>query len=86
MFLYPLLKYTYSLEYDDKPDYEYIRFMFTKIILDHGFLPDQKFDWSFEDGGDYQMIDDEDRHSSISSCDVSENEDPDNEEMIPGDR
>lgn len=49
-FLYPLLKYSYGLGYDEKPDYEKMRFMIKKILLENGYLPDNKFDWSLNNG------------------------------------
>lgn len=49
-FLLPLLSYSYKLKYEEKPNYNRLRFMFKKILLDKGFFPSDKFDWSLCQG------------------------------------
>ena len=39
-FLYPFLKYAYKIGYEERPDYQYIRFILKKILLDKNFIPD----------------------------------------------
>lgn len=39
------LEYTYSLEFDETPDYNKIRFLLKKILLDNDLIPNNKFDW-----------------------------------------
>ena len=50
MFLYPIIKYAYSLSFEEKPNYEKIKFMLKKILLDRNYLPENKFDWSLAPG------------------------------------
>ena len=50
MMLLPLVKYAYALNFDEKPDYERIKFMFRKILIKRDFLPDRIFDWSLRSG------------------------------------
>ena len=45
-FLYPLLKYSYKLDYEERPDYKKIKFILEKILLEKNYIPDAKFDWS----------------------------------------
>ena len=73
-FLYPLLKYAYRLRYTERPDYDKIKFMFMKILLDKDYLPDNKFDWSLKPGESFQKVDRNDNHSSISSCSIGPDE------------
>lgn len=72
--MYPLLKYSYNLAYTEKPDYKKIRFMLQQILIEKGYLPDMHFDWSLNPGEKFKHIDDNDKHSSISSCDIKSNE------------
>ena len=66
-FLSPLLKYSYNLEYTQRPDYNYLRFMLKKILLDRDYIPDTSFDWSLAPGVSFPKVDPNERHSSISS-------------------
>ena len=45
-YLIPLLQYAYDLEFEEKPDYERLKFMFQKVLMDKDFMPDRVFDWS----------------------------------------
>ena len=36
----------YELKYDEKPDYNKLRFLLTKILLDDEIVPSKKFDWN----------------------------------------
>lgn len=76
MFMLDLLNYAYELEFDERPDYERIKFLFRKILLDRNFLPEKKFDWSLRPGESFMRVNNDDRHSSISSCDIKSDEDP----------
>ena len=73
-FFYPLLKYAYRLEFEERPDYEKMKFMLKKILLERSFIPDNKFDWSLGPGQSFQRINKQSRHSSISSCDLKSQE------------
>jgi hypothetical protein len=39
------MKYLYDLKFHEKPDYEFIRRSFSKIIRENGFEVDQRYDW-----------------------------------------
>jgi hypothetical protein len=41
-----ILTYAYSLEYDERPDYNRLKFMMKKIMLDREYIPNNRFDWS----------------------------------------
>jgi len=42
----PILEMLYSLQYSAEPDYQYIIFLFEKILLDRDIIPSWKnFDW-----------------------------------------
>ena len=41
-----MLSYAYDLDFKEKPDYERLKFMFRKVLMDKDFLPDVIFDWS----------------------------------------
>ena len=69
--MYPLLKYSYNLHFDERPDYQYIIYMLQKILLDRDYVPDSKFDWSLGPNESFKRVDPEDKHSSISSCGVN---------------
>ncbi len=45
-FLVEILTYAYSLEYDERPDYNRLKFMMKKIMLDREYIPNNRFDWS----------------------------------------
>ena len=76
-FLYPLLKYAYKLEFKESPDYNNIRFLLKKILLDKNYIPDCQFDWSKHPDHNYNFTDPNDKHSSISSCDIGSDENTD---------
>ena len=44
-------------------------------MIDDGYIPENKFDWSFKSGEFYKKIDFLDEHSSISSCSLKIDED-----------
>lgn len=67
----PLLTYAYSLEFTDRPDYEKMKFMLKKILMDRDYVPERKFDWSLRPGEHFGRVDQNDKHSSISSCCIS---------------
>jgi hypothetical protein len=74
------MTYAYSLDFEEKPDYDRMIFMLKKILLDRDFLPDNKFDWSMRTGEQFKRVNLNDKHSSISSCCISSSEevvDPD---------
>ena len=65
------LKYAYELKFDEKPDYDKIRFLLKKTLLKHDQVPNYKFDWSF----DHPDIDNNSGISSMmSSLAPSDNE------------
>lgn len=72
----PILKYTYELEYEEEPDYNRLRYMFKKILLDQDFVPDSRFDWSLGAGENYKRLENQTNHSSISSCGIKSGEAP----------
>ena len=72
-----MLKYSYNLEYAERPNYNYLRFMLKKILLDLDYIPDNTFDWSLFPGKSFPKVDPDDRHSSISSCGINSSEDID---------
>ena len=37
--LVEILTYAYNLEYEERPDYNRLRFMYKKILLDKDFIP-----------------------------------------------
>jgi hypothetical protein len=39
-FMYPLLKYAYCLKFEEKPNYEYLKFIMKKIMLDRNLIPE----------------------------------------------
>lgn len=70
-----MLHYAYSLKFEEEPEYSKLKFMLQKLQLDNDYLPDLRFDWlhnQASDVFDQQYNDPLDRHSSISSCSVSE--------------
>ena len=38
--------YAYSLGYEDAPDYNQIRFLFTKNLLEMNIIPTKEYDWN----------------------------------------
>lgn len=43
--LLPFMVYVDSLNYEDKPDYGYLRHVLIKILLDKDLVPDSVYDW-----------------------------------------
>ena len=70
-----ILSYAYNLEYEERPDYNRLKFMFKKILLDQEYIPNNKFDWSVH-LKPYIKNNRNLRHSSISSCDLQTDEIP----------
>lgn len=71
IFLYPLLKYAYEMTFDEVPNYQKLIFNFKKILLDRDYIPEQRFDWSLLPGEQFAKVNPNDKHSSISSCDIN---------------
>ena len=51
--------------------------MLKKILLDLNFIPDYIFDWSLAPGDSFKKVDPNDKHSSISSCEIGSHEETD---------
>ena len=45
--------------------------MLKKILMDRDYVPERKFDWSLRPGEHFGRVDQNDKHSSISSCCIS---------------
>ena len=45
MRLLPFIKLVYDLKFEQKPDYDKLKFMLTKILLDSNKIPDKQYDW-----------------------------------------
>ena len=73
-FLLPLLEYAYKLDFDERPDYKRMKFMFRKILMEKDYKPEIGFEWSLRHGKKFEKIDPNNRFSDISSCDISSNE------------
>ena len=41
-----LAEYSYSLSFKDRPNYNKIRFLLTKVLLDQDLVPSKDFDWN----------------------------------------
>ena len=70
--LVPFLTYAYELEFEDRPDYEKIKFLLRKILMDRDYAIETRFDWSLRHGEVFVKMSRNNRHSSISSCDIHE--------------
>jgi len=44
------MTYAYGLEYEERPNYERMKFLCKKVIMDKGYVVDQMFDWSLRHG------------------------------------
>ena len=44
-FLIEYMEAVYDLQFDEKPDYSYLRFLFEKNLMNEEMIPDNKFDW-----------------------------------------
>ena len=42
----PVAEYIFSLKFNEKPDYNRIRFYFTKNLLDREMTPNNLYDWN----------------------------------------
>ena len=51
-----------------------MKFLLKKVMLDRNYLPDQNFDWCLHQGEEFKQLDAADKHSSISSCELGEDE------------
>lgn len=80
------MKYSYKLEFKEAPDYEKLKFMFKKILLERDYIPDNKFDWSLGPGETFQRVDQDKNHSSISSCELKSEEAILKENIIDSDK
>ena len=73
-FLLPLLEYAYKLGFDERPDYQRMKFMFRKILMEKDYKPEVGYEWSLRHGENFEKIDPNNRFSDISSCNISSNE------------
>lgn len=44
--LLPLAEYIYSLKFEEEPNYNKIKFMITKNLLDVNIVPNYSYDWN----------------------------------------
>ena len=72
--LLPFLTYAYNLEYEERPDYQQLKFMLKKVLMDRDLVVENRFDWSLRHGEEFQKLDPNDKHSSMSSCNIDESE------------
>ena len=45
MKLLPFFRIVFNLKFEEKPDYDKLKFMLIKTLLDSNQTPDKKFDW-----------------------------------------
>ena len=45
--LIPFAEYVYSLDFAEEPNYNKMKFLILKNILDHNLVPNFKYDWNF---------------------------------------
>lgn len=50
--------------------------MMQKILLDKEYVPNNKFDWSYSSKEVFKKNNPNSRHSSISSCNIDSDEEP----------
>lgn len=43
--LIEILRYVYTIEFKERPDYEKIRFMLKRVLLDLNLSPQEAFEW-----------------------------------------
>ena len=48
MLFLPILTYAYELEYKERPDYNKMKFLFRKILMDRGYFPAKEFQWALK--------------------------------------
>ena len=53
----PLLQFAYNIGFEERPDYNKIKFMLQKLQLDRDYLPDKKYDWGLRAGEHFSKID-----------------------------
>ena len=70
--LLPLASYVYKLNFKDEPNYDKMKFLLEKELLEMNYVPGPYFDWCLQPGQDYQQ--NVSCHSSISSCNMDCNE------------
>lgn len=67
-----MLEYAYRLKFKERPDYQKMRFMIKKIMIESDFVPDNnKFDWSLKRGERFKKFDRRKDGSQISSCECN---------------
>jgi hypothetical protein len=89
--LLPFLRYSYKLEYEQRPDYNKLRFMLKKVLMNKDVVPKNHFDWSVNQGNEDQgrkpkKSRKQRSNFSISSCDIGEHEQPWPENLMADDR
>ena len=53
-----------------------MKFMMKKILLDKEYIPNNKFDWSYSSKEVFKKNNTNSKHSSISSCEILSDEEP----------
>ena len=82
-FLLPLLEYAHDLEFDEKPDYERLKFLFKKILIEKDYPPTVGFEWSLRQGVFFERVDPNHNNSEISSCDIKSFEEAFDNSTVP---
>ena len=77
------MQYAYDLEFDERPDYERMKFLFRKILIDKNYKPTVGFEWSLRQGVVFEKINPDDNNSNISSCDIKSDEETYDETSVP---
>ena len=52
----PLLEIAYGIGFDERPDYNQIRFLLQKIQLDQNYLPELQFDWEMSSNESFKVV------------------------------
>ena len=72
-FLLPFAKAVYKLGFDEKPNYNQLKFMFQKNLMDKDLVPDKEYDWeriiAQPDSGRIHIL----SNAQISECSIEIN-------------
>lgn len=67
--LFPLARYVFNLTFKEEPNYDKIKFLLEKVLLDMRYIPGLNFDWCLAPGELYEM--ELSSHKSISTCSMA---------------
>lgn len=69
MCLFPFARYVFKLSFKEEPNYDKMKFLLEKVLLDMYYIPGLQYDWCLAPGETFKIHFSD--HESISTCSMA---------------